>query len=121
MERGMDQEDEDVREIASLLADECTQTILIETATEPMSAEELSDVSDVSPQTVYRRLEALAEHDLITEDLQPDSEGHHYKVYTATLDRVVVDLTSDGFELTLSRRDRMADRFTRFIDEVRDR
>lgn len=117
----MEREDEDVRAIASLLADECTQTILIETATESMSAEELSEVCEVSPQTVYRRLEALADQDLIKEDLQPDAEGHHYKVYTATLDRVVVDLTPDGFELTLSRRDRMADRFTQFIDEVRDR
>lgn len=121
MKRGMAQEDEDVREIASLLADECAQKILIEIVTESMSAEELSNVCDVSPQTVYRRLEALAEQDLITEDIQPDSEGHHYKVYTATLDRVVVDLTPDGFELTLSRRDRIADRFTQFIDEVRDR
>lgn len=117
----MDRDDEEIRSIASLLADECTQTILIETATEPMSAEELSEVCEVSPQTVYRRLDDLAEHDLIEEDLQPDAEGHHYKVYTATLDRVVVDLTSDGFELNLSRRNRMADRFTQFVDEVRDR
>lgn len=117
----MDTDDEEVRSIASLLADECTQTILIETATEPMSAKELSEVCEASPQTVYRRLDDLAEHDLIEAELQPDAEGHHYKVYTATLDRVVVDLTTDGFELSLSRRDRMADRFTQFVDEVRDR
>jgi len=117
----MEHDNKEVRSIASLLADECTQTILIETATEPMSAEELSEVCEVSPQTVYRRLDDLAEHGLIEEDLQPDAEGHHYKVYTATLDRVVVDLTTDGFELSLSRRDRMADRFTQFVDEVRDR
>ncbi|RBI59528.1 transcriptional regulator [halophilic archaeon] len=112
---------DEVRSIASLLADECTQTILIETVTDPMSAEELSDVCDVSPQTVYRRLDDLAEYNLIEEDLRPDAEGHHYKVYTATLDRVVIDLTSDGFELSLSCRNRMADRFIQFVDEVRDR
>lgn len=117
----MGSDDEDVRSIASLLADECTQRILLETTDEPMSAEELSDICEVSPQTVYRRLEDLTEHDLVEERVEPDSEGHHYKVYTATLDRVVVDLTSDGFELNLSRRDRMADRFTQFVEEVRDR
>lgn len=116
----MNRDDEEVRLIASLLADECTQTILTETVTEPMSADELSEVCDVSPQTVYRRLEELAEQNLIEEDLQPDPEGNHYKVYTATLDRVAVELTPDGFELQVSRRDRMADRFTQFIDEVRD-
>lgn len=117
----MDRGDEEVRAIATLLADECAQTILTETVTEPMSADELSDVCDVSPQTVYRRLDALVEHDLVEETLRPDADGHHYSVYSATLDRVVVDLTPDGFELSLSRRDRMAARFTRFVDEVRDR
>lgn len=116
----MDRDDEEVRSIASLLADECTQTILTETVTEPMSADELSEACDVSPQTVYRRLEELTDQDLIEEDLQPDAEGNHHKVYTATLVRVVVELTPDGFELQVSRRDRMADRFTQFIDEVRD-
>lgn len=117
----MESENEDVREIAALLADDCAQTILIETATEPMSANELSKVCEMSPQTVYRRLEALADQNLVNERLQPDSEGNHYKVYTATLDRVVIKLSSDGLELNLSRRDRMVDRFTRFVDEVRDR
>ena len=117
----MDGADDEVREIASLLADDCAQTILIETANEPMSADELSEVCDVSPQTIYRRLDDLTEHDLVAEDLEPDAAGHHTKVYTATLDRAIVDLTPDGFELQLSRRDRMADRFTQFVDEVRDR
>lgn len=108
-------------EVASLLADACTRTILRETFSEPMSADDLSEVCDVSPQTVYRRLDALVEQDLVEERLQPDSDGHHYRVYTATLDRVVVDLTPHGLELDVSRRDRMADRFRRFVDEVRNR
>jgi len=108
----MERVDEDVREIGALLADETTQQILIETTTEPMSADELSDACDVSPQTVYRRLEELIEYDMITEDLELDDDGHHYKVYTATLDRVVITLTSDGFRLDLSLRERMAARFT---------
>lgn len=117
----MVRDDEEVRAIASLLADECAQTILVETTTQPMSTEELSEVCDVSPQTVYRRLDDLEEHGLVEADLQPDADGHHYEVYTATLDRLGVDLTPEGFELELTRRDRMSDRFTRFVDEVRDR
>lgn len=117
----MEPDDEAVRTVASLLADECAGTILVETAAEPMSAEELSEVCDVSPQTVYRRLNELADADLVREEGRADAEGHHYTVYAATLDRVVVEVTSDGFELSLSRRDRMADRFTRFVDEVRER
>ncbi|MFC6725266.1 ArsR/SmtB family transcription factor [Halobium palmae] len=117
----MERVDKDVREIGALLADETAQRILIETTTEPMSADELSDACDVSPQTVYRRLEDLKEHDMITEDVRIDDGGHHYKVYTATVDRVVVELTPEGFTLDLSLRERMTTRFTRFVDEVRDR
>lgn len=117
----MEQVDKDVREIGTLLADETTQQILIETTTDPMSANELSDACGVSPQTIYRRLEDLNEYDMITEDVKIDDSGHHYKVYTATLDSVVIKLTSEGFTLDLSLRERMAARFTQFVDEVRDR
>lgn len=106
--------------VAELLADDCARTILVETAAEPMSAEELSEACGVSPQTVYRRLEDLEAYDLVDREVRPDAEGHHYGVYTATLDRLVVDLSPDGLDLRLTRRDRMADRFTRFIEEMRD-
>jgi predicted transcriptional regulator len=117
----MERVNEDVREISGLLADETTQRILIETNDEPMSADELSDTCGVSPQTVYRRLERLQEYDMVTEAVEMDDDGHHHKVYTATLDRVTIKLTSDGFRFDLSLRERMAARFTQFVSEVRDR
>jgi len=119
----MDHEDvnEDIREIGALLADECAQTILIETRTKPMSAAELSERCDVSPQTIYRRIEDLTAHDLLDERLEIDDDGHHYKVYVAALDRISIRLTADGLELELSLRDRMASRFTEFVDRVRER
>lgn len=112
-------DDHDVAAITALLADECARTILLETMTESLSAEALSGRCDVSPQTIYRRLDDLEEHGLVSEQTQVDTAGHHYKVYAATLDRVVVDLTTDGFELQLTRRERMADQFTQFIEDMR--
>ena len=112
-------DDCDVDAIGSLLADECARTILIETVTEALSAEELSERCGVSPPTVYRRLDELEEHGLVSKQTHPGVEGHHYNVYTATLDRIVVELTEDGLSLRLARRDRMADRFTRFIGDMR--
>ncbi|RYJ08725.1 HTH domain-containing protein [Halogeometricum borinquense] len=105
--------------IATLLADECARTILYETLNEPMSAEALSEQCDVSPQTVYRRLDDLKEHNLIAEQTRLSPAGHHYKVYAATLNQVVVDLTTDGFEIRVTRRERMADKFTQFIEDMR--
>lgn len=109
----------DVATVAGLLADDTARSILEATATEPMSAEELSDHCDVSTPTIYRRLETLREQDLIDERTHPDEDGHHYKEYAARLDRIVVELTDDGFRLRLTRRDRMADRFTRFVEGMR--
>lgn len=112
-------DDRDVAAVASLLADDCARTILEETAAQPLSAEELADRCDVSPPTVYRRLDDLRENDLVSERTRPDEDGHHYKVYAAALDRVVVDLSEEGFALRLARRERMADRFTKFIEDMR--
>lgn len=111
-------DDRDVAAIATLLADECTRTILTATTTEPMSADALSERCDVSTQTIYRRLNELGEHDLIAERLRVDADGHHYKVYSATLDRVAISLTDEGFDCRLTRRERMADRFTQFVKEM---
>jgi DNA-binding transcriptional ArsR family regulator len=110
----------DAETVAAVLADDTARTILEATATEPMSAEELSDRCGVSTPTVYRRLETLREHDLVDERTHPDEDGHHYKEYAARLDRIVFELTDDGFRCRLSRRDRMADRFTRFVEGMRE-
>lgn len=115
----MTTDDHTMAAIAELLADECARTILAETTVKPMSAETLSEQCDVSPQTVYRRLDDLKRYNLVAEQTQLDTGGHHYKIYTATLDRIVVNLTTDGFELQLTRHERMADQFTQIIEGMR--
>ena len=109
----------DVRDpeaLADLLGDECARTILVEAKKEPRSAAELSDCAGVSEPTVYRRLERLREYDLVSEDIQPVTDGKNYKLYRTELDGIELDLSEDGFEITVSRRERMADRFIRFVE-----
>jgi len=112
-------EDTDIDTVASLLGDDCVRTILEATAAEALSAEQLAERCSVSGPTVYRRLETLREQDLVAEQTRAGEDGHHYKVYRATLDRAVVDLTDEGFEIRLTRRGRMADRFTEFVEDLR--
>lgn len=112
-------DDPDLATIAPLLADECARTILEATVDERLSAEALAERCDVSTPTIYRRLESLQDAGLVTVEQRPEADGHHFKVYSATLDQVVVDLGSAGFDVRLSRRDRMADRFTRFVEDLR--
>lgn len=107
-------------EVTRLLGTDCVQTILRKTLEQPMSAAELTEACTASRATVYRRLEDLSERDLLEEQTSIDPDGHHRTVYTATLDRVVVDLTDDGFEVRITKRERAADRFTNFIEGLYD-
>lgn len=109
----------DVRDpdaLAELLGDECVRAILVEAKREPCSAAELSDRVGVSEATVYRRLDRLQEYDLVTEDIEPVPGGKDYRRYRTRLDGIELDLDEDGFEVTVSRRESMADRFTRFVE-----
>lgn len=106
----------DAAALAELLADDCARDILIETKTDPCSVSELSARIEASEPTIYRRLDQLQQHDLVSEEIQPVTDGKNYKVYQAQLHSVTLELTDNGFESTVSRRERMADRFTRFVE-----
>lgn len=112
-------DDRTVPTVADVVADDCARTILEATWTEPRSASELGERCDASLPTVYRRLETLVELDLVEERPRADPDGHHYSVYAARVERVVFELDEDGFAVRVSRRGRMADRFTQFVEDVR--
>lgn len=111
-------EQSEVDAVAAILEDETARRILLETRTQPMSADALSERCGVSESTVYRRIEDLRDLDLLVERTHPDEAGHHYNVYAATLDRIVIDVTDDGFDVEVSRREGMVERFTRLVEEI---
>lgn len=102
--------------IAELLADDAVRTILVEAANEPQSASALTEACEVSGPTVYRRLQTLREYDLVEPETKLDPGGDHYEVYATTLDRVVFDLQAERLTCSVSRRERMADRFTKIVE-----
>lgn len=104
--------------IAGLVEDDCARTILVVTQEEPMSVTELARRCEVSEPTVYRRLEDLLEYELVEESVSIDAGGHHRNVYRATLDRVAFEIDAEGVAVDVSRRKRMADRFTDLVREM---
>jgi predicted transcriptional regulator len=110
---------EALEDIAALLEDDCARTILAATSTRPMTVTELTDRCDASGPTIYRRLEALREQDLVESRTKPDTDGgHHEQVYAATLSQVTVTLRDGSFELQVDRHESIADRFTRLVEEI---
>lgn len=108
----------DVAALADVLDDACARCILVRAYNQPMSASALADRCNVSEPTVYRRLETLRELDLLVARTVPDERGHHYDEYRTNLERLVVDLSADGFDIKIARRESLADRFTRIIEEM---
>jgi DNA-binding HxlR family transcriptional regulator len=93
-------------EILDLLGDKYTARILEALSVESRPARELVSVCEMSRPTVYRRLERLENHDLVSTDTTIDSDGHHRKVFATILERVTIELADHGPTVRLVVRDR---------------
>ncbi|SFS66926.1 ArsR/SmtB family transcription factor [Halostagnicola kamekurae] len=112
--------DEEQNSLLNILSDEHTRNILQETMKEPMSADELSEACDISPQSVYRRTDPLTEHGLLDARMEYDADGHHYRTYTADPTQIVVEITAEDINVAISQQERMTDRFIEFVNHVRN-
>jgi predicted transcriptional regulator len=111
-------DDEDIA-VLGLLDDDIARTILIQTSNQPMSADALSTHCDVSPPTIYRRIKQLREYDLLEEQQKIDTNGHHYKTYSAQFEHVSVELKDGSMSIEIQRaKENATDRFARLVEEL---
>ncbi|WP_254271635.1 winged helix-turn-helix domain-containing protein [Haloarcula marina] len=75
-------DDEDCRDIVSVLE-------------EPMTASEISDESGVPLSTTYRKLELLTESSLLYEGVEVRADGQHASRYAVDFEEVVIALDED--------------------------
>ena len=107
-----------IEEILNTIGDENARTVLAAISREAHSAKELAAECDMSLPTVYRRLELLQEHDLVTETTAVAEDGNHYKVYECNFDSTVITLQDDEYKVRIYRRENVPDRFTQLWDEL---
>lgn len=105
--------------IFEALADDTMAAILAHTTEHERSADELAEVVDASPSTVYRRIEMLVDEGLLIERLQLDRQGNHYHVYRAAIKRVEAKLEDGTIETHVERREDGVDRFVRLWEDIR--
>lgn len=101
-----------------VLGSEEVREILALTDVKPMSVQELSDHVDSSEPTVYRRVNACQEYDLLTADTEIGDDGNHYKVYEANLERVCLELNDGGFDVDIRLRRDLVDQFEDFWSDL---
>lgn len=94
-------EDGEAESVLELLDDEYVRRIVRALETGPMAAAELVEECDVSSPTVYRRLNRLQDHGLVTARLSLSADGHHRKVYRSVFAELSVALGADGLEAEL--------------------
>jgi len=89
----------DPESVLEALEDEACREI-IRALTEPMTAEEISEATDIPTSTTYRKLELLTDADLLEEGIEVRSDGQHASRYVVGFDQVVIALSEER-ELTV--------------------
>jgi len=110
----------DLQEVLDALDDpDCREIVRI--LDEPMTADEISERSDVPLSTTYRKLDLLTEASLLEEGTEIRPDGQHASRYTVTFEEVVIALADNrDFEVDITHRPRTADeRLANLWSEVR--
>jgi DNA-binding transcriptional ArsR family regulator len=94
---------------------------IVKRLTEPMTANEISEVTDVPLSTTYRKLDLLAEASILEERTEIRQGGHNTTKYVLDFEAVRIALSENGeFEVSITRPARTADeQLTQLWSEVR--
>jgi len=111
-------EDRSIEDILDTIGDQHARTVLAAISREPRSAKELAEECDLSLPTIYRRLEILEEHDLVTEQTAVAEDGNHYNVYECNFDSTVIQLEDEEYKVRIYRKENLPDRFTQLWDDL---
>lgn len=80
--------------LAALTDDDCRD--ILESLVEPRSAQEIAETCDIPLSTTYRKVNMLAEADLVEEQLDIRRGNKHTKRYVPDFDTVSIERTEDG-------------------------
>lgn len=107
-----------LEDVLDTIGDEGARRILAAINRDPRPAKELAAETGLSLPTVYRRLDRLEEHDLVTERTAVAADGNHRGVYASNFDSTVIALQDDGYRVRIRHRDDPSDRFSLLWDEL---
>ncbi|WP_415381299.1 helix-turn-helix domain-containing protein [Halosimplex sp. TS25] len=115
-----DDEAPDLQDVLDALDDPDCRAI-VTALSEPMTASEISEESDIPLSTTYRKIDRLEEAQLLFEGTEIRPDGQHASIYEVDFEEVVISLTEDrDFETEIARQPRTPDqRLESLWSEVR--
>lgn len=111
-------DDRPIEEILDAIGDRYARDVLAAICREPRSAGELAEELDHSVQTVYRRIDLLREHDLVTAQTRIARDGNHHEEYTTNFDSVLISMEDADYDVQIYRREDLPERFGDLWDEL---
>lgn len=114
----MAEEQPTVEDILDMIGDARARDVLAEVSQDPRSAHELADDLGFAPSTVYRRLDELEEHSLVTSETRIAKDGNHYQVFTCNFESTIVSLDDDEYDVRIFRKENLPSRFNDLWDEL---
>jgi len=111
-------DEKSIEEILDTIGDQHARRVLAAISREPQSAKELADECDMSLPTIYRRIEMLAEYELVKDRTLVADDGNHYKVYESNFESTVISLEDDEYRVRIYREENLPDRFSQLWDEL---
>ncbi|MEY7850560.1 helix-turn-helix domain-containing protein [Natrarchaeobius sp. A-rgal3] len=91
-----EREETDAQAVLTALEDDACRAILEATDHESLTATELSERCEIPMSTAYRKVEMLADADLVEERVRINTSGKHATEYHTCFDDVVVSVADGG-------------------------
>jgi len=104
--------------VFDVLGSEVARQILALASLRPLSATELAEHCGVSEPTIYRRIHALQEYDMLDEQMELDDDGHHYKQFRTNLKEARVRVEQGQFDIDIQLKKDYTDKFTDFWHDL---
>jgi len=105
-------------DIFDVLASEDVRRILVATSVQPMSAKELAEICDRSLATVYRRVHAMEEYDLLSEEPTRDPDGTQYSEYRSDLNEITISVENGELTIDIDIERDTVDQFAELIEDL---
>jgi predicted transcriptional regulator len=83
-----------------------------------MSAKELATICDRSLATIYRRVEAMEEYDLLSEEITRDSDGTQYNQYRSDLNEITISVNEGDLTVNIDLEKDTVDQFAELIEDL---
>ena len=110
--------DWDPDSLFEVFGDELVRQILVVANERPIAAETITEHSEASLPTIYRRLNTLEELDLLRQRRRIDDDGNQYREYETALQRVSFEIGDRGFDVDVRVRSDISDQFEAFWNEL---